>query len=165
MNNLRLIIICLATTVASGILFVNIYTSLVDAPNWGHDIPASIQAARNYFIVANPGTFFRMFAPVNQIVTLVAVLLCWRIDRRLRYFLLAALLIAVATDAMTFGYFYPRNAVMFENPMEGNLDAIRTAWTSWTFMNWPRSVIVAIGVALDFAALVRFAGLKVPSKH
>ena len=160
MNKLRLIIICLAATVASGILFVNIYTSVVDAPNWGHDMPTSIQAARNYFIVANPGTFFRMFAPVNQVVTLVALVSCWTVDRRLRYFLLAALLIAVGTDVMTFGYFYPRNAIMFVNPMEGNLDAIRTAWTGWTSMNWLRSVIAAIGVTLDFAALVRFAGLK-----
>jgi hypothetical protein len=158
MNSLREIAICLATTFAAGILFVNVYTSIVDAPNWGRDIPASIEATRNYFVVANPGTFFRLAAPINQVVTLIALVACWTLDTRVRYYLLAALVIAVATDAMTFTYFYPRNAIMFENPIDGNTEAIRTAWKGWTLMNWPRSIIVAIALFLDFAALLRFAG-------
>ena len=158
MNNLRATAICLAATCAAGILFVNLYTSIVDAPNWGRDIPASIEAARNYFVVANPGTFFRLVAPINQVVTLIALILCWTVDTRVRYYLLAALVIAVATDAMTFTYFYPRNAIMFQNPMDGNTEAIRAAWKGWTLMNWPRSAIIAISLFLDFAALLRFAG-------
>lgn len=151
-------IICLAATLAAGLLFANIYNSVVDAPNWGHDIPASIQATRDYFSVANPGTFFRLFSPALQVVTLAALVLCWTLDRRVRYYLLAALVFAVATDVMTFGYFYPRNAIMFENPMQGNTDAIRSAWAEWSRMNWPRSVVVAIGLVFDFAALLRLAG-------
>jgi len=157
MNNLRVIAICLAATCAAGILFVNLYTSIVDAPNWGRDIPASIEAARNYFVVANPGTFFRLAAPVNQVVTLIALILCWTVDTRVRYYLLAALVLAVATDVFTFGYFYPRNAIMFQNPMDGNTEVIRAAWKGWTLMNWPRSLIAAIGLFLDFAVLLRFA--------
>jgi hypothetical protein len=158
MNNLREIAICLAATFAAGILFVNVYTSIVDAPNWGRDIPASIEATRNYWVVANPGTFFRIFSPANQVVTLIALIACWTVDTRVRYYLLAALVLAVATDAITFAYFYPRNAIMFENPMDGNTEAIRTAWKGWTQVNWLRSAIIAIGLFLDFAALLRFAG-------
>ena len=153
MNNLRKFVICLAATIAAGLLFANMYTSIVDVPNWGHDIPASIEATRAYFTAANPGTFFRMFSPALQIVTLVALILCWTVDRRVRYYLLAALLFAVATDIFTFAYFYPRNAIMFEDPI--NVEAIRSAWTTWRFMNWPRSAIVAIGLIFDFAALLR----------
>jgi hypothetical protein len=156
MNKLRMVIICLAATLAAGLLFTNIYTSVVDAPNWGHDIPASIEAARAYFSAANPGTFFRIFSPASQIVTLLALVLCWRVDRRVRYYLLAALVFAVATDAFTFAYFYPRNDIMFVNPVAGNVDAIRSAWSQWSTMNWPRSAIVAIGLIFDFAALTRF---------
>ena len=153
MSNLRRFVICLAATIAAGLLFTNMYTSIVDVPNWGRDIPASIEATRAYFTAANPGTFFRLFSPALQIVTLVAVILCWTVDRRVRYYLLAALVFAVATDIFTFAYFYPRNAIMFENPID--VEAIRSAWTTWRFMNWPRSAIVAIGVILDFAALLR----------
>jgi hypothetical protein len=160
MDTFRKIAICLAVSLAAGILFLNIYTSMVDARNWGSDIPASIQAARDYFRVANPGTFFRVFSPANQIVTLIALVLCWPIDKRVRYYLLAALIIAVATDAFTFGYFYPRNAIMFENPIEGNFDAIRSAWKEWSLMNWLRSAIAGFGLVLDFAALDRFLKVR-----
>jgi uncharacterized membrane protein len=156
MNKLRMVVICLAATLAAGVLFANVYTSLVDAPNWGHDIPASIEATRAYFSAANPGTFFRIFSPALQVVTLVALVLCWRVDKRVRYYLLAALVFAVATDAMTFAYFYPRNDIMFVNPVAGNVDAIRSAWSQWSTMNWPRSAVVAIGLIFDFAALTRF---------
>ena len=157
MNNLREIAICLAATLAAGILFANLYTSIVDAPNWGRDIPASMEAARNYHVVANPGTFFRMFSPACQVVTLIALILCWTVDTQVRYYLLAALVLAVTTDVLTFTYFYPRNAIMFQNPIDGNTEAIRTAWKEWTLMNWPRSVVVTIGLILDFAALLRFS--------
>ena len=46
---------------------------------------------------------------------------------------------------------------MFVNPIEGNTEAIRTAWSQWTFMNWPRSAIIVIVLVLDFAALNRLA--------
>ena len=156
MNKLRTVIICLAATIAAGLLFTNIYTSVVDAPNWGHDIPASIEAARAYFSAANPGTFFRIFSPALQIVTLLALVLCWRVDKRVRYYLLAALVFAVATDAMTFAYFYPRNDIMFVNPVAGNVETIRSAWSKWSTMNWTRRAIVALGLIFDFAALTRF---------
>ena len=156
MNTIRKLLICLATTFAAGLLFVNVYNSMVDAPNWGSSMPESILTTRAYFSAANPGTFFRLFSPAGQIVTLIALVLCWMADKRIRYYLLAALVFAVAADAMTFGYFYPRNAIMFENPIEGNLDAIRTAWAEWSRMNWPRSVTVGTGLFFDFAALNRF---------
>lgn len=35
--------------IGSGILFVNIYNSLIDAPNWGRSIPSSLETARHYF--------------------------------------------------------------------------------------------------------------------
>ena len=85
-------------------------------------------------------------------VTLIAFVACWSFDTRVRYYLLGALVIAVATDAMTFSYFYPRNAIMFVNPMDGNTEAMRTAWKEWTLMNWLRSIAVAIGL---FSILLR----------
>jgi len=153
-----MVIICLAATLAAGLLFANIYTSVVDVQNWGHDIPASIETTRAYFSAANPGTFFRMVSPALQIVTLVGLILCWKVDRRVRYYLLTALVLAVATDALTFAYFYPRNDIMFVNPVAGNVDAIRSALSQWKTMNWLRSAVAAIGLICDFAALTRFVG-------
>lgn len=160
MDFARKVFVCLAVTFAAGLLFVNIYNSVVDTPNWGGSIPASIQTSRDYFRFANPGTFYRVFSPAGQIVTLIALVLCWKVDKRVRYFLLAALIIAVGADALTFSYFYPRNKIMFIDPIDGNLDAIRSAYAQWETVNWIRSAVVAAGLIFNFAALSRLLGSR-----
>ena len=62
----RNLCLSLSVTFAAGLLFVNVYNSLVDAPNWGHSLPGSIEAARSYYSAADPGSFFRVFSPLNQ---------------------------------------------------------------------------------------------------
>jgi hypothetical protein len=160
MDLVRKLFICLAATFAAGLLFVNIYNSVVDTPNWGGNIPASIQASRDYFRFATPATFYRVISPLGQILTLLALILCWTADRRVRYFLLAALVLAVAADPLTFGYFYPRNKIMFIDPIEGNVAAIRSAFAQWATVNWIRSAVVAAGLLFDFAALTQFLSLR-----
>ena len=53
-THMKNIIVFLSISIASGILFVNLYTSLIDAKSWGTDIPNSIAAAREYFKAVNP---------------------------------------------------------------------------------------------------------------
>ena len=146
---IRPILLGLSAAVAAGILFVNLYTSIVDAPNWGADIPNSIVAARQYFSVSNPGTFFRIFSPLNQVLALIAVILCWRKNR---YLALGSLAVAVLIDVFTFGYFYPRNEILFVAPI--NNDAVRLAWEQWSMMNWLRSAMGVVNVVFAFILLV-----------
>src|ERR671911_601416 len=114
---LKPILLGASAATAAGLLFVNVYTSVVDAPNWGANLPHSIEAARAYFTVANPGTFFRVASPLNQLLAVVAVILTWRNGR---YIALSVLLTAVLADVMTFAYFYPRNEVMFLAPVDAH---------------------------------------------
>ena len=147
-------VLILSAIVASGILFVNVYTSVVDAQNWGRDIPASLIAAREYFRAANPGTFFRVTSPVNQMLTLLALIICWRAGKTVRIFCGAALLCAVAGEALTYTYFFPRNAIMFTDPLGPNTEVLKAVWSQWTTMNWFRSAIIAVQVVADFLALM-----------
>jgi uncharacterized membrane protein len=156
-TRIRLVFIGFAIILASGLLFVNVYNSLVDAPNWGSDIPTSIQAARNYFQVTTPGSFFRIFSPANQIVTLVALVLGWPLGWRARFIAIIALVTAVGADVFTFAYFYPRNEIMFvASPIPDNA-ALRAAWQGWSTVNWYRSGLVACNVALDCLLLTHAA--------
>jgi len=50
-------ILFLSITVASGLLMVSVYTSLVDAKSWGFDIPASIQRPETMVFLAVPSFF------------------------------------------------------------------------------------------------------------
>ncbi len=153
-DSLRVALLTLAITFAAGLLFVNVYNSVVDVPNWG----SSIQAARAYFEQATPGTFFRVASPVNQGLALVALILCWKVDKSLRYWCLAGLGLAVAADMLTMSYFYPRNAVLFQSSSDG--EAVRQALSQWATMNWVRSIGVGLNVLVNFCALIRFVGLR-----
>jgi len=164
MTTLRKLSLALAISLAAGLLFTNIYTSVVDARNWGANIPASIQTARDYFKTTNPGTFYRIFSPANQVAGLLALILCWRAGKKARLYCAIAFLFAVGTDMLTFAYFYPRNDIMFKSSLVTNLDAIKAAWGQWSFMNWLRSLICAVTLVFDFLALNLVAGKAEHSK-
>jgi len=148
----RNLCLALSVTFAAGLLFVNVYNSVVDAPNWGHSLPASMEAARSYYSAANPGNFFRVVSPLNQVFALLSLLLCWKASPRVRLFCGLALVVTVSLDVLTFGYFYPRNAIMFTSPIT-DLGAIRLAYAQWTAMNWVRSAGIALNLGFAFAAL------------
>jgi len=151
---MKRIILIIAALFASGLLFVNVYTSIVDAPNWGHDIPNSLMAARAYMSVANPGTFFRMVSPVSQVAALLALMICWRAGTRVRIYCAIALILAVCTDVFTFAYFYPRNEILFVQPLSSDTEFLRKTWSEWTTMNWPRSGLLLVEVIVDYLALM-----------
>ncbi|MGC4039043.1 MAG: DUF1772 domain-containing protein [Chitinophagaceae bacterium] len=147
------IILFASTILGSGILFANIYTSLIDAKSWGADIPRSIEVAREYFKTVNPGNFFRMFAPVNQFVALLALILFWKVSATVRIYLGIALALYVFADVFTFAYFYPRNSIMFEKGSLTDVETLKNAWAGWNTMNWLRSFMIFAGVVFSFMAL------------
>jgi hypothetical protein len=147
------IVLFLSITVACGILVTNIYTSIVDATSWGSNIPESIHAARNYFKVVNPGIFFRVVSPLNQVLALLALVLFWKSVPSARMFLAIALGCYILTDVFTFAYFYPRNEIMFVKATDSAVMA--KAWSEWNAMNWLRSLIIFAGVCASFVSLDR----------
>jgi hypothetical protein len=125
---------------------------MIDAVNWGSDIPTSIQTARDYFKTANPGNFFRIFSPINQVLALLTLIVCWKAGKKIRIYCALALVTAVALDGFTFAYFYPRNEIMLVAPMD-DLGAIKAAWSEWSKMNWLRSGLAVVNLVFDFTAL------------
>lgn len=137
---------------ASGLLFTNVYNSMIDATSWGADIPKSIETAREYFIAVNPGNFFRIFSPINQVLGLLVLILYWKVPTTVRIYLGIALVLYVLVDVFTFAYFYPRLDIMFKAQLT-DIDAIRQAWIGWDTMNWLRSAILFAGLIFSFLAL------------
>jgi len=156
MKSIQILVLIVAATVGCGLLFVNIYTSVVDAPNWSRDLPASIAVAREYFSVKNPGTFFRVLSPINQVLALLAVVVSWWAPKGTFSICVIALILAVSVDILTFSYFYPRNEIMFVAPMD-NVDAIRSPLSRWRNMNSIRSELIAIDVFFDYLRLIKIS--------
>lgn len=138
---------------ASGLLLVNVYTSLIDSKSWGADIPNSIAAAREYFKHVNPGEFFRKFSPLNQVLGLLALVLFWKSGPSVRLYLGAALGLYILGDVLTFAYFYPRNDIMFKNAQLTDTDLLKKTCSEWRSMNWVRSLIILGGLFFSFMAL------------
>jgi hypothetical protein len=146
--------------VASGLLLTNIYTSIVDAKSWGADIPQSIDTARKYFKVTNPGNFFRIFSPINQLLGLLALVLFWKASPSIRINLGIAFALYLVAEAMTFGYFYPRNDILFRTAQLTDTDTLRKVWGQWNSMNWVRSLALLIGLTFSFLSLHKIYSLR-----
>ena len=140
---------------ASGLLFTNAYTSLIDATSWGSNIPHSIGAAREYFKNVNPGNFFRVFSPANQVLALLALILFWKAGPSVRILLGSTFVLYVICDVMTFAYFYPRNDILFRDAALTDVETLTKTWRQWNSMNWVRTLILAAGVISSFIAAHR----------
>ena len=138
--------------VAAGAAVANLYNSIVDAPAWGHDIPASIATAKQYYAATNPGTFYRIFSPINQLLALLSVLLFWKRGGTMRVALLTALLLYFAAEGMTFLYFYPRNDIMF-GAVGADVETLQATWKQWSTMNWVRTLLIVAGVVCSAIGL------------
>jgi len=150
---MKQIILFASIMLASGLLFSNMYNSMIDARSWGADIPASIETARQYFKVANPGDFFRIFSPVNQVLALLALVLFWKTPDSIPIYLAIAFVLYVLCDVLTFAYFYPRNDILFKTGSLTDTGILRSAWSGWNVVNWLRTAMLFIGLIFSFAAL------------
>src|SRR5437667_4800710 len=144
---MKTIVLFASISIASGLMFANVYTSLVDAKSWGSDIPGSIAAAREYFKTVSPANFFRILSPLNQVLALAVLVLFWKSSSPIRMCLAAAFVLYVLTDVLTFAYFYPRNEIMFRAQLNA-VTLLREAWAAWIAVNRVRSSIMLDGAIL-----------------
>jgi hypothetical protein len=157
---MKKIVLFASIALASGLLFANLYTSLIDSRSWGSDIPNSIGIARDYFKTVNPGNFFRMFSPVNQALGIIVLVLFWKTSPSIRFCLAAALALYLLAEGMTFGFFFPRNDVMFRDARLTDVELLRKTLSEWTTMNWVRSGILFVGIFFSFLSLHKIYTLR-----
>ena len=150
---MKKIIILASVSFASGILFVNIYNSLVNAVAVESDIPTSVIAARQYFKTVNPGDFFRIFAPLTQVLALLSLILFWKKSSSIRLFLGIAFACYLAADVFAFLYFHPRNDIIFNSEKLADTETLKRLSSEWSSMNWARSLVVLIGVVCSFIGI------------
>jgi uncharacterized membrane protein len=146
-------VLYIAVALSSGLFFANIYNSMVNAANWESNVPRSITAARDFFVVANPGTFFQLIDPATEIVILLALIVCWKQSTSIRINLAIAFLFFISSTVLTFTYFYPRNEIMFLSQQLADTETLQLAATEWGRMNWVRSLLMLAGVVCTFLAL------------
>jgi Domain of unknown function (DUF1772) len=156
---MKSIILFGSISLASGLLFVNLYTSLIDSKSWASDIPNSIATTREYFKTVNPGNFFRIFSPICQVLGLLVLILFWKSSPSIRLCLGAAFILYVLGDVLTFAYFYPRNDILWKTTPLTDIDLLRKTVSEWRMMNWIRSLIIVAGLFFSFLSLHKIYSL------
>ena len=150
---MKTIILFISIGIASGLLFVNVYTSLVDAKSWSSDIPNSIATTREYFKTVSPANFFRLFSPINQVLGLLVLIVFWKTSPSIRLCLGVAFVLYILGDVFTFAYFYPRNDIMFKTAQLTDVDLLRKTAAEWSAMNWLRSLVILTGLVFSCISL------------
>jgi len=150
---MKKIIVLASASVASGILFANIYNSMVNAAAVESNIPTSIVAAREYFSTVNPGDFFKVFSPLSQLLALLSLVLFWKRAPAIRLLLTIAFLCYFAADIFAFTYFHPRNDIMYHSETLPDTETLKRIAAEWSSMNWVRSLVLLIGVVCSFLAI------------
>jgi uncharacterized membrane protein len=159
-SKLQTMVLYLAIIINSGVLFVNIYNSIVDAPNWGTNIPTSLEIARNYFAEKSPQDFFKIVGILIHILGINCVIRFWKTDKQIRYFNISALALIVIIDFLTFAYFFPRNDTMFALNGSKDIQTLTKTWSEWGNMNWVRTFITLGIVALYSLSLNKLFSIK-----
>ena len=149
------IIATLALLGLSLLLGATLYESVVMAPNFERDVPASIAIARQFLVRTTPAHYFRILSPLTQLLLLAGLIASWRISGA-RWGLGAALGLLVLLDLITFSFHYPRLAIMFRAPLPQDPAPLRRAAREWALGNHVRLVLLVIAF---LAALHAFAQL------
>ena len=160
---MKKIILLASVAVASGVLFANVFNSMVIAVSTASNIPNSIIAGGEFFKVANPGDFFKIFSPASQLLTLLSLILFWKNSNKARLFLAIALMCFISGDIMAFTYFHPRTDLMFSSPTP-DVETLKRLSSEWSSMNWVRSFILLVGTTFSFMAVDKIYTCKKQSQ-
>jgi len=153
MNTVRVVAVSLAVIVPAMLLGASLYDTVVLAPNL-QGAPASIEHARGFLHITNPGMLFRVLSPLTQVCLLVALILVWKADPVARWRLASALVLAVIADVITFTFHYPRNAILFQEPMTRTPQEYERIAAEWAAGNYVRVVLVVAVVLLAMTSLI-----------
>ena len=137
-----------------------IFAVMVEYPNWFANVPASLEATRNFYRVLHPGYFFQIFAPLMLLSGVAFVVVGWRIAGA-RNMVLIALGVLVAIELLTFLYIYPRLGVMFgPGAATHSGEVLRQAASQFTVADRVRTLMDFFASGISIAALFRFFRYK-----
>ena len=159
MENIRHLLLTVATICLSALFGASLFESVAFAPNLRVNIPHSLEHARLFMKATNPGHFFQVAAPLAVVFLLLSMIGYWR-QTGLRWLILAALACVVVADIVTFTFHYPRNAILFSAPMNTPVATLEKAAAEWSNGNYVR---VALALMALICALI--AGNRASTRY
>ena len=117
--------------------------SIVMNPNYRSSIPQAIVSLRQFMKVTTPANFFRIVSPITMLSLLATVLILWNSTNGKWWFITAFVMLLIA-DSITYAFHYPRNKVLFINPLSSDNDLLSRLAREWQIGNLVRILLLTI---------------------
>ena len=124
-----------------------VYESVVMAPNYRSNLPQSLDHLRHFMTVTTPANFFRVVSPITMISLVATVIVYWW-SIPTRWWFIAALVTLILADSITYGFHYPRNKVLFIEPLSSDINMLRRLAQEWATGNLVRIVLLVIATVM-----------------
>jgi uncharacterized membrane protein len=147
-------ILLVIDTLCLGILFGGgVYESVVISPNYRSNLPQSIVHLREFMKSRTPANLFRVASPVTMLALLTTVILSWQSPSE-RWWFVTSLLALTIADTITYTFHYPRNKILFIDPLSSDTALLQKLADEWARGNFVRIILIAIALGSVVAALV-----------
>ena len=139
-----------------GILFGGgVYESVVVNPNYRANIPESLSHLRQFMKVRTPANLFRIASPVTMLSLLASGIASWGLSAS-RWWFVAAFFALVIADSITYTFHYPRNKVMFIDPLSPDTAMLQRVANEWGRGNLVRIVLMTIALITVLCGVMAF---------
>ncbi|WP_336963294.1 transposase [Chryseobacterium contaminans] len=143
--------LCLATVIYFFINGAQIFETLVLVPKWTASPPKSLKILSDGHGMSLK-TFWILFHSIHEIVFIMAIIFCWKIDP-VRNWLILLFVIHLLVRIWTLSYFAP-NIIDFQRMADQQFvtEAVAARISRWQLLNYIR-VAVFIAVSIGFIPL------------
>lgn len=155
LRTLRLVSSFLPLLLLSMLFGASSFQLTVDAPNWT-GVPA-LEHYRAFYPVINPGTFFQTLLPTAVLALLAALICNWRPRAATRWRLAGALALMILVGALTFTFHFPRNKILFGDPLTRPAAYYHQVVTEWVAGDYVRLAMILTAVVLVAVSMIHIA--------
>ena len=139
-----------------GILFGGgIYESVVISPNYRANLPHSLKHLREFMKVTTPANLFRVASPITMLSLLITVIFTWQ-SLPGRWWFISAFVALILADSITYAFHYPRNKVLFIDPLSADTGMLQKLADEWAMGNLIRIILMGIAMVSVVAAIISF---------
>jgi len=136
-----------------------VYESVVINPNYRVNIPESLNHIRNFMKATTPANLFRVASPITMVSLILTVIFCWEFAT-IKWWFIAALIALVVADTITYTFHYPRNKVLFIDPLSPDTEMLKRIAKEWGQGNLVRILLITISIIVVLCGIISLA--KVP---
>ena len=154
-GTLRLVSSFLPLLLLSMLFGASSFQLAVDAPNWT-GVPA-LEHYRAFYPVINPGTFFQTLLPTAVLALLAALICNWRPRAATRWRLAGALALMILVGALTFTFHFPRNKILFGDPLTRPAAYYHQVVSEWVAGDYVRLAMILTAVVLVAVSMIHIA--------